>query len=104
MSPNTVISKQIIKDHMLANNLKPYTIIIYSSIMKAFRSARMKYEEYLKLENEKKSVSEKRNPGHPDINPILKTYVASVAHLSKSLKCWTQILSSVLRVQRKRMT
>ena len=44
---------------MLANNLKPYAIIIDSSIMKASGSARMKYEEYLKLEKEEKSVSEK---------------------------------------------
>ena len=36
MSPDTIISKRIIKDHMLANNLKPYTITIDSSIMKAF--------------------------------------------------------------------
>ena len=43
---------------MLANNLKPYTITIDSSRMKAFRSAKMKYEEYLKSEKEKKSVSE----------------------------------------------
>ena len=59
ISPNTIISKQIIKNHMLANNLKPYTITIDSSIMKAFRSARMKYEENFKSEKEKKSVSEK---------------------------------------------
>ena len=59
MSTNTIISKRIIKDPMLANNLKPYTITIDSSIMKAFRSARMRYEEYLKSENKKKSVSDK---------------------------------------------
>ena len=59
MSPNIIISKWIIKDQMVANNLKPYTITIDSSIMKAFQSARMKYEEYLKLEKEKKPVSEK---------------------------------------------
>ena len=28
MSPDTIISKKIIKDHMLANNLKPHTITI----------------------------------------------------------------------------
>ena len=44
---------------MLANNLKPYTITIDSSIMKAFRSARMKYQDNFKSEKEKKSVSEK---------------------------------------------
>ena len=59
MSPDTIISKWIIKDHRLANTLKPYTITIDSSIMKVFRSARMKYEEYLKSEKEKKSVSKK---------------------------------------------
>ena len=59
MSTNTIISKQIIKDPVLANNLKPYTITIDLSIMKAFRSAKMKCEEYLKLEKEKKSVSDK---------------------------------------------
>ena len=59
ISPNTIISKRIIKNHMLANNLKPYTITIDSSIMKAFRSARMKYQDNFKSEKEKKSVSEK---------------------------------------------
>ena len=87
---------------MLANNLKPYAIIIDSSIMKASGSARMKYEEYLKLEKEEKSVSEKK-PRLSRHHLILKTYVASAAHLSKPLKYWTQILSSVLKVQRKRM-
>ena len=67
MLPNTIFSKQIIKDHMLANNLKPYTITIDSSIMKAFQSARMNYEEYLKSEKEKKSVSEKDTQALPDI-------------------------------------
>ena len=33
--------------------------IIYIAIMKAFRSARMKYEGYLKSENKKEYVSEK---------------------------------------------
>ena len=59
MSPDTIISKRIIKDHILANNLKPCVITTDSSIMKAFQSSRMKYEEYLKLEKEKNSVSEK---------------------------------------------
>ena len=71
--------------------------------MKVFRSARMKYEEYLKSEKEKKSVSKKETQPSR-YHPILKTYVASVAHLSEPLKCWAQILSSVLKVQRKRMT
>ena len=59
MSTDTIISNRIIKDYMLAINLKPFTITIDSSVMQAFRSARMKYEENLKSEKEKKSVGEK---------------------------------------------
>ena len=103
MPPDTIISKRINKDHMLANNLKPYTITVDSSVMKTFRSARMKYEEYLKSEKEKKSVS-KKEPRTSRYHPILKTCVASVAHLKEPLRCWTEILSSVLKVQKKRMT
>ena len=44
---------------MLANDLKSYTITSVSSIMKPFPSARMRYEEYLKLKKGRKSVSEK---------------------------------------------
>ena len=58
MSTDTIISNRIIKDYMLAINLKPFTITIDSSVMQAFRSARM-YEENLKSEKEKKSVGEK---------------------------------------------
>ena len=59
MSTDTIISNRIIKDYMLAINLKPFTITIDSSVMQAFQSARMKYEENLKSEKEKKSVGEK---------------------------------------------
>ena len=44
---------------MLTNNLKPYKSTIDSSIMKAFGSARLKYEKYLKSVKEKKSFREK---------------------------------------------
>jgi len=57
-SADTIISKRIIKDHMLANDMKPFTIEIDSSLIRAFRSARMKYEEFLKSKKEMKSVNE----------------------------------------------
>ena len=94
MPPDTIISKRINKDHMLANNLKPYTITVDSSVMKTFRSARMKYEEYLKSEKEKKSVSEKE-PRPSRYHPILKTCVASVAHLKEPIRCWTDFIQCI---------
>lgn len=59
MSPETIISKRIIKDHMLANDLKQYTIKIDAPMVKAFRSARAKYIEFLKLQKEKRANTEK---------------------------------------------
>ena len=37
----------------------------------------------------------KKKPRPSKYHPILKSYIASVAHLSQPLKCWSQILSSV---------
>ena len=52
MTPNTIIAKHVIKDHMLSNGLTPHTITISHAIIKYFRLARQKY--YIHLEEEKK--------------------------------------------------
>lgn len=59
MSPESIISKRIIKDHMISNGLKPYTINVNGPMLKAFRSARVKYQEFMKSQKEKKSITEK---------------------------------------------
>ena len=85
MSPNTVISKQIIKDHMLANNLKPYTITIDSSIMKAFRSARMKYEEYLNRRT-KRDLSVKKETQAIQISSDIENLCSKCSTLEQIIK------------------
>ena len=52
MTPNTIISKQLIKDHMLAHRLEPHTIEITKPMIKSFRTARQRYD--IHLEEEKK--------------------------------------------------
>ena len=47
MTPATIISRRMIKDHLIANVLKPHTVEITSSLIKAFRSARQKYMDEL---------------------------------------------------------
>lgn len=74
-SADTIISKRIIKDHMLANDLKPFTIEINSSLIKAFRSARMKYEEFLKSKKEMKSANEVETKAHQISSDIEKLKV-----------------------------
>ena len=105
MSPDTIISKRVIQDDMLADNLKAYIIYIikYSSIMKACRSARMKYVGHLKSEKEKKSVGEKEAQAL-QISSDIENLCSKCSTLSEPLTFWTQILSNVLKVERKRIT
>ena len=56
MSPNKIIAKHIIKDHMLSNDVAPHTIIISPAMIKSLRLADQKY--YIHLEEEKKNKVE----------------------------------------------
>lgn len=58
MSPESLVAKRIIKDHMIANNLKPHTIEITKQIIRAFKSGRQKYSLHLEEEKKKKEKSE----------------------------------------------
>ena len=40
VTPVTIISRRIIKDHLIANQVKPHTVHIIASLIKSFRSAR----------------------------------------------------------------
>ena len=57
MSPESLTSKRIIKDHMLANKLKPPTIEITKPIVQALRSGRQIYEVHLEEQKTKKQKS-----------------------------------------------
>ena len=54
MSPETVIAKRLIKDHMLSNDLKPHNINISKSMVKAFKSAHGKYKMHLEDQRQKR--------------------------------------------------
>ena len=56
MSPNIIIVKHIIKDHILLNDLALYTIIISPAMIKSFKTTHWKY--YIHLEEEKKTKIE----------------------------------------------
>lgn len=56
ISSNTIIAKNIIKDHKLSNDLAPHIIIISPVVSKSFRSPRQ--EHYTHLEEEQKNKVE----------------------------------------------
>ena len=58
MNPGIVIVKPLVKDHMLFHQLKPYTIKITSSMIKAFRGAHIKYKLHLEEEKEKQTLND----------------------------------------------
>ena len=47
MSPEAVIAKRLIKDHILSNDLKPHNIDITKSMVKGFKSAHGKCQMHL---------------------------------------------------------
>ena len=57
MSPETVVSKRMIKDYMLSFNLKPHTIEIANPLIVVFKSSSQRYEIHLE-EKKKKQVTE----------------------------------------------
>lgn len=61
MTPETIIAKRIIKDHMLFHKLKPHTVEISDALVKSFKGAHMKYKLHLAEKKEKQVLSEAEN-------------------------------------------
>ena len=57
ISPEDVIAKKLVKDHLLANNLKPYTIQITNPMVRAFKGAHQSSATY--LDDNKKKIQTK---------------------------------------------
>ena len=73
MLPETVVSKRIVRDHMIAKGLQHHTIKTDRPIMLAAKGARQKYTLYLEEQTKiKASNEEARRAGHlsTDINKI----------------------------------
>ena len=47
ISETSITNKKVIKDHMLSNKLSPATIHITKDMHTAYKSARVKYSQYL---------------------------------------------------------
>ena len=58
MTPETVISKRLIRDHMIANEISPHSIDVSGPLIKEFRSAHQKYVIHLKDAKEKAEKSD----------------------------------------------
>ena len=58
MTPVSIISRRIIKDHLIANQLKLHTVHITASLIKSFRSAHQAY--MIELDNAKKEKEKTR--------------------------------------------
>ena len=57
MLPETLVSKRVLRDHMIAKGLQPHTIKIDKPIMLAAKGAREKYTLYLKEQTKIKATT-----------------------------------------------
>ena len=86
-----ISSKRIIKDHMLANKLQPYSVEITNEMRKSVRAARTRYAVY--LEEEKKNESFKTESGKKIIDREIKRFGVRLLRKTKPVKCWMKSLS-----------
>ena len=59
MKPETIISKRIIRDHMLAHSVKPHTIEMSSALVKSVKAAYSRYVQTMEGEKKKKQYDAK---------------------------------------------
>ena len=58
MTPNAIISKRLIKDHMLAHRLEPHTIETTKLMIRSFKAARQRCDIHLEEENKLKDKND----------------------------------------------
>ena len=100
MTPVSIIARRIIKDHLIANQLKPHTVHITASLIESFRSARQAY--MIELDNakkEKEKTEDEQEAMHftadiEKLNQKIKTAKKAIEMMEKELQ-------SVWNLQRK---
>ena len=80
INENSVVGKRLVKDHMLANNLKPHEIVFISQLRKSCRLAHSRYIAHLEDMREKKEknkVEDAEQVMHSEIKNI-KSQISDV--------------------------
>ena len=96
MKHNSVVSKRLIQDHLVSNNLKPHTMEINSKLRSSCRQARQWYHthlEELKKENEQVSSDKAREI----ISMEIEELQGKISALDKSSKLLDQKFVSFVR-------
>ena len=64
ISSEVVTTKRLVKDLLLANNLKPHTIQITNPMVRAFAGARQSYATYLDENKKKIQIKDEEKAKH----------------------------------------
>ena len=82
---DSISSKRIIKDHMLANKLQPHSIEITNELRKSVRAARTRYAVYLE-EEKKKNESLKTESAKKIIDREIKEVRSKITEKNETCK------------------
>ena len=83
-SPETVIAKRLIKDHMLSNDLTPHNIDISKSMLKVSKSVHDKYQMHIEDQRQKRISTEVETKAMRLSNEI-ETLKGKVEQMSKGV-------------------
>ena len=99
MTPNTIISKQLIKDHMLAHRLELHTIKITKPMIKSFRAACQRYDIH---QEEEKKLKEKNDAERRA--QLIDVDIEKLRTKQKNIAKAIELASSVWSLLKRRMT
>ena len=101
MYAKTIISKRLIKDHMLANGLQPHTIEITKPLVKAYKSVNAAYKAHLEEEKKKVVLTECEKQAEY-INSDIDEIKTQINQMMKVVEMMGWAFVDVWRWQRKR--
>ena len=85
MYAKTIISKRLIKDHILTNGLQPHTIEIIKPLVKAYKSAYAAYKTQLQ-EEKKKVVLTERDKQAEHVNSDIDKIKSQINQMTKAVE------------------
>ena len=95
LKTDSIINKRLVKDHMLAHDLKPYTIEITNELRKSCRRARSRYHKYLD-EQRKAKVNETSEAAKEIITMEIEEVQTKISLLEKSKASLNEKFESIV--------
>ena len=99
MTPDTIISKRLIKDHVLAHRFEPHTVEITKPMIKSFSAACQQYDIHMEEEKKLKEKNDAERRAQ-----LIDVDIEKLRMKQKNIAKAIELASSVWSLPKRRMT